>query len=138
MYFGTRCSDGVLVTLGAATIAGVAAGMAAGMPAGMAAGIAAMGARRTAAAVVIGADGFDGATSVAVDDETLGAVEVMTSVGSCDVGVAAGSAADSFEPALAEPLAPAQPATTIERTAAPARERAAYERACLTMTHASE
>jgi len=129
MYFGTRCSDGVLVTLGAATIAGVAAGMAAGA--------AAMGARRTAA-VVLGIDGFDGATSVAVDDETLGAVEVMASVGSCDVGVAAGSAADNFEPALAEPLAPAQPATTIERTAAPARERAAYERACLTTTHASE
>ena len=125
MYFGTRCSDGVLVTLGAATIAGVAAGAAA------------MGARRTAA-VVLGTDGFDGATRVAVDDETLGAVEVMASRGSCDVGVAAGSAADSFAPELAEPLAPAQPATTIERTAAPARERAAYQWACLTTTHASE
>ncbi len=119
MYLGTRCSDGVLVTLGAA------------------AGAAAMGARRTAA-VVLGADGLDGATSVAVDDETLGAVEVMASVGSCDVGVAVGSAGDSFEPALAEPLAPAQPATTIERTAAPTRERAEYQRASLTTTHASE
>jgi len=96
-----------------------------------------MGTGRTAE-FVIWVDGFDGATRVGVDDERLGVVDVMESVGSCDVGVAAGSAGDRFEPALAEPLAPAQPATTIERTAAPARERAAYQRACLTTTHASE
>ena len=132
MYFATRCSDGVLVRLGAATIAGMAAGMAAGA--------AAVGARR-AAAVLLGVDGFDGATRVAAGDETLGVVKVMAPVGSCDavvVVVAAGSAGDRCEPALAEPLAPAQPATTIARTAAPTRERAAYQRACLTTTHASE
>ena len=135
MYFATRCSDGVLVRLGAATIAGMAAGMTAGA--------AAVGARRTAA-VILGVDGFDGATRVAAGDETLGVVKVMAPVGSCDavvVVVAAGSAGDRCEPALAEPLAPAQPAqpaTTIARTAAPTRERAAYQRACLTTTHASE
>jgi hypothetical protein len=125
MYFGTRCSGGVLVTLGAATIAGAAAGAGA------------MGTGRTVE-VVIGVDGFDGVTRVGVDDERLEVVDVMESVGSCDVGVAAGSTGDRFEPAFAEPLAPAQPATTIERTAAPTRERAAYQRACLTTTHASE
>lgn len=114
MYFGTRCSDGVLVTLGAATIAG------------MAAGAGAMGAGVTAE-VVIRVEGFDGATRVGVDDERLGFVDVMESEG-------AGRSA----PTLAEPLSPAQPATTIERTAAPARERAAYQRACLTTTHASD
>ena len=129
MYFGTRCSDGVLVTLGAATIAGVAAGMAAGA--------AAMGARRTAA-VVLGVGGFDGATCVGVDGERLGVGDVMESEGSGNVGADAGSGADRAALTLAEPLAPAQPATTIERTAAPTRERAAYERACLTTTHASE
>jgi len=77
-----------------------------------------MGVGRTVA-VVLEADGVGGTNRVAVDDERLGVVEVM-------------------EPALAEPPAPAQPATTIERTAAPATERAAYQRACLTTTHASE
>ncbi len=125
MYIGTRCSDVATVGVDAVTIAGVVT------RAGT------MGAVRTAD-VVIGADGFGGATRAAVGDETLGVVEVMESVGSCDVGAAAGSAGDRFEPALAEPLAPAQPATTIERTAAPARERAAYHRACLITTHASE
>jgi len=125
MYFGTRCSDGVLVTLGAARIAG------------MAAGSGAMGAGRTAE-VVIGVDGFDGATRVGVDDERLGVVDVMESEGSGNVGADAGSGADMAAPTLAEPPSPAQPATTIERTAAPARERAAYQRACLTTTHASE
>ena len=129
MYFATRCSDDVLVRLGAATIAGMAAGMAAGA--------AAMGACRTAS-VILGVDGFDGATRVAAGDETLGVVKVMAPVGSCDAVVAAGSAGDRCEPALAELLGPAQPATTIARTAAPTRERAAYQRACLTTTHASE
>jgi len=64
----------------------------------------------------------------------------MESVGSGDVGTDAVSGEDRVTPALAEPStpAPAQPATTIESTAAPARERAAYERACPTKTHASE
>jgi len=53
----------------------------------------AMGAGRTAD-VVIAADGFGGATRVAVDDETLGVDDRAAS-------------------ALAEPLAPAQPATTM-------------------------
>ena len=125
MYIGTRCSDGAIVGVDAVTIAGVVT------RAGT------MGVGRTVA-VVLEADGVGGTNRVAVDDERLGVVDVMESVGSCDVGVAAGSAGDRFEPALAEPLAPAQPATTIERTAAPARERAAYQRACLTTTHASE
>jgi hypothetical protein len=97
----------------------------------------AMGAVRTAA-VVSGADRVDGATRVGVDDERLGVVEVMESEGSCCLGTDAGSGADRASPALAEPPAPAQPATTIDRTAAPARERAAYQRPCLTTTHASE
>ena len=65
-------------------------------------------------------------------------VEVMESVGSGDVGTDAVSGEDRVTPALAEPSAPAQPANNIESTAAPARERAAYERACPTKTHASE
>ncbi len=125
MYFGTRCSDGAIAGLGAATIAGVATRAGA------------MGAGRTAT-VVIGADGVERATCVAVDDERLGVVEVMESVGSGNVGADAGSGEDRAPPAPAEPLAPAQPVTTIERAAAPARERAAYQRACLTTTHASE
>jgi len=125
MYFGTRCNDGARVVLDAATIAGVATHAGA------------MGAGRTAD-VVIAADGFGVATRVAVDDETLGVVVVVESEGSGNVGAAAGSGADRGAPTLAEPPWPAQPATTIERTAAPARERAAYQRACLTTTHASE
>jgi hypothetical protein len=96
-----------------------------------------MGARRTAE-VVIGVDGFDGATRVGVDDERLGVVDVMESEGSGNVGADAGTGADTAVPTLAEPRPPAQPATMIERTAAPTRERAAYQRACLTTTHASE
>lgn len=122
MNFGTRRSDDVPVALAAETIAGLVTRAGA------------MGAGRTAAVV----DGVDGATRVAVDDERLGAVEVMESVGSCTVGTDAGSGEDRAAPALAEPPAPAQPATTIERTAAPAREQPAYQRACLTTTHASE
>ena len=125
MYIGTRCSDGVLVTLGAATIAGTAAGAGA------------MGAGRTAE-VVIGVDGFDGATRVGVDDERLGVVDVMESEGSGNVGADDSSGADRAAPTLAEPPSPPQPATTTERTTAPTRERAAYQRACLTTTHASE
>ena len=93
-------------------------------------------------AVVLGADGVQGAECVAIDGERLGVVEVMESVGSWDVGTDAGSGEDRVTPVLAEPPAltpaPVHPATTIERTAAPTRERAAYELACLTRTHASE
>jgi hypothetical protein len=84
-----------------------------------------------------GGDGFGGRKRVGVGDETLGAAEVTGSMGSGDVCSAAGSA-EGGVPALPEPPAPAKPATRIERTAAPARERAAYQRACLTETHASE
>ncbi|NMM24287.1 MAG: hypothetical protein HHJ11_12465 [Phycicoccus sp.] len=125
MYIGTRCSDDVLVTPGAATIVG------------MAAGAGAMGAGRTAEVAIV-ADGFDDPTRVGVDDERLGVVDVMESEGSGIVGADAGSGADGVALRLAEPPSPAQPATTIERAAAPARERAAYQRACLTPTHASE
>lgn len=106
MYFGTRRSDGGLVTFGAETTAGLVT------RAGT------MGVGRAAAAVHE-ADGVDAVTRVAADDERLGVVEVV-------------------ESAPAEPSAPAQPANTIERTAAPARERAAYQRAGLTTTHATQ
>lgn len=127
MNSGTRRNDGVVTTRRGGTTGRLVTW----------AGTMRLG--RTAAVVREG-DGVEGAERVAVDDERLGVVEVMESVGSGDVGTDAGSGEDRVTPALAEPStpAPAQPATTIESTAAPARERAAYERACPTKTHASE
>ena len=127
MNSGTRRNDGVVTTCRTGRTGGLVTW----------AGTMRLG--RTAGVVREG-DGVEGAERVAVDDERLGVVEVMESVGSGDVGTDAVSGEDRVTPALAEPStpAPAQPATTIESTAAPARERAAYERACPTRTHASE
>ena len=127
MNSGTRRNDGVVTTWRAGRTGGLVTW----------AGTMRLG--RTAGVVREG-DGVAGAERVAVDDERLGVVEVMESVGSCDVGTDAVSGEDRVTPALVEPPAPvpAQPANTIESTAAPARERAAYERACPTKTHASE
>jgi len=127
MSFGTRRSDGGFDALGAKPLAGLvtrARTMGVGRP----------------AAVVRAADGVAGTGRVAVGDERLGDLEVMESVGFGDVGDDAGSGAgdDRCAPAPDEPAAPAQPATRIESTTAPARERAAYRRVCLTTTYASE
>jgi hypothetical protein len=89
-------------------------------------------------ALTVGAGRVERGEVVVVDGERLGPVEVMESAGSCDLGADAGSGDERVSPWLAEPAAGAQPATRIKRTAAPATERAAYERACLTKTHASE
>ena len=132
MNFGTSRSDDVTVARGADTTAGVVTRAVT------------TGAGRTAAAVreadVVEdtTDGDEGAERVAADDERLGEVEVRESAGSCDVGADATADPDRAAARLAEPPPPAQPATTVERTAAPARERAAYQRACLTTTHACE
>lgn len=135
MNSGTRRNDGVVTTCRAGRTGDLVTW----------AGTMRLG--RTAAVVrggdgVEGAERGEGAERVAADDERLGVVEVMESVGSGDVGTDAVSGEDRVTPALAEPSAPApapaQPANNIESTAAPARERAAYERACPTKTHASE
>jgi len=125
MNFATRCSDVVLTARRAVASAGF------GMRAGEV--------RVDRAAVLVGvADGVDGAERVAVDEEAVGMAELMRSVGiGPDVGAVGGRVPRALA-APAVPPAPEQPASANERAAAPARERAAYERTCLTRTHASE
>jgi hypothetical protein len=65
-------------------------------------------------------------------------VEGIECVGCCDVGTGETGVASELPRVRAPTLTPAQPATTIERTAAPARERPANQWARLTKTHASE
>lgn len=132
MNFATRCSDVVLTARRAVASAGF------GMWAGEV--------RADRAAVLVGVadgvDGVDGAERVAVDEEAVGMAELMRSVGVGPVdGPDVGAVDGRVPPALAAPAvprAPEQPASANESAAAPARERAAYERTCLTRTHASE
>ena len=125
MNFGTSRSDEVFTAPGAEVIAGL------GTWAGE------VGVDRTAT-VVREADEVEGADRVAVDDEGLEVAEVTESVGVCDVGTDVGSVDDAVARALGAPPAPAHPATTTDRTAAPARDRAACQRVCLTWTYVSE
>jgi len=86
--------------------------------------------------LVRAADGVDGADGVVIDDKGLGVDDVVNADGGDAVD---GSDVGTVDPpALAPRRAPAQPATTIESTAAPARERAAYRRGRLTTRHAIE
>lgn len=121
MNSGTSRSDEVFTAPGAVVIAGL------GTRAGE------VGVNRTAAVVREG-DEVVGAGRVAVDDEGLGMVVVTESVDVCDVG----SVDDPVARALGAPPAPAHPATTTDRAATPARDRAAYQRVCLTWTYVSE
>jgi len=129
MNFATRCSDVVLTARRPVATAGF----------GMWTGEVRVD---RAAALVEVADGVDGAERVAVDEEAVGMAELMRSVGigpvdGPDVGAVGGRVPRALA-APAVPPAPEQPASANERAAAPARERAAYERTCLTRTHASE
>ena len=119
MNFGTSRSDEVFTAPGAVVIAAL------GTWAGE------VGVDRTATVVGEG-DEVEGA------DEGLGMVVVTESVGVCDVGTDVGSVDDAVARALGAPPAPAHPATTTDRTAAPARDRAACQRVCLTWTYVSE
>jgi hypothetical protein len=73
-----------------------------------------------AAVLVRVADGEDRAGLVTVEDEGLGVVELLEAVGVRNVGAVEGT------------VALAQPAKTNASAVAPARERAAYRRGCLT------
>jgi len=125
MNFGTSRSDEVFTAPGAVVIAAL------GTWAGE------IGVDRTAT-VVREADEVEGADRVAVDDEGLEVAEVTESVGVCDVGTDVGSVDDAVARALGAPPAPEHPATTTDRTATPARARAADQRVFLIWTHASE
>jgi outer membrane lipoprotein SlyB len=66
----------------------------------------------------------------------VGTIDRVGGVVGSDVGGADGSDVEACDGPVAP--APAQPATTNETTAAPARERAVFRRGCSIRTHASE
>ena len=71
-----------------------------------------------------------------MDAVGVGPIDRVGGVVGSDVVAADGSDVEACDGPVAP--APAQPATTNETTAAPARERAVFRRGCLTRTHASE
>jgi hypothetical protein len=60
-------------------------------------------------------------------------VELLEAVGVCNVGAVEGNVG-----AVEGAVAPAQPAKTNASVVAPARDRAAYRRGCLTWTNSNE
>jgi len=119
MNCGTRRRTGVVAALGTVTVAGR------GTIAGLATGEGATEVGRAAAGVRV-ASGVEAEAGVVVDGERLWVVEGMELAGSCDVDTGETRVASELPRVLAPPLTPAQPASTIERVAAPARERPAY------------
>lgn len=129
MNFGRSRSDALVAAPGAETIEGL----------GTAPGESLVD-RAGSAVDARAADGIK--EGAAVDDERRGADDVrdagVCAVDGSGVDLVDGSNVGTLAPALTPPCGPAHPATTIESTAAPTRERAAYQRAWLTTTHASE
>lgn len=131
MSSGTRRGTGVVAARGTSTIADRAT------IAGLAAGEGAIEVERAATGVRV-FNGVEAAGGVVVDDERLWVAEGMDWAGSGDVDTGETGVAAELPGVLAPPLTPAQPATTIERTARPAMERPADQRTRVTTTHASE
>jgi hypothetical protein len=125
MNFGTSRRDVIFVVRGVKATEGL----------GTRAGETGMG---RGATVVDEAEGTDEVEVATVEGPAVGEVVNAEGVDGSDADALDGSNVCAVARAFTPPLVPAQPATTIESTEAPARERAEYQRACLTTTHASE